>query len=181
MMKLPTCLFWAIALLALNLTACTVRKQTISTGDKYRNYVAKYSKTAVSHMKTYKIPASIKLAQGLLESAAGQSRLAREANNHFGIKCKPEWTGAVIYMKDDGPNDCFRKYKKVKDSYKDHSLFLSKRVYYTSLFELDIHDYKAWAKGLQKCGYATDPNYANKLIKLIEQYQLYQYDAKVKL
>jgi len=179
-MKQTTRLLWAIILIALNLTACSVRKQPTPTYKLYGKYVAKYNKTAVRHMKAYKIPASITLAQGILESAAGQSRLAREGNNHFGIKCKAEWKGDVIYANDDSTHECFRKYKKVKDSYEDHALFLSQRSYYKPLFKLNIHDYKAWAKGLQQCGYATDPNYGNKLIKLIEQYELYLYDAKVK-
>ncbi|GHT04635.1 N-acetylmuramoyl-L-alanine amidase [Bacteroidia bacterium] len=143
----------------------------------YEAYVHQYSDLAVVHMKKYKIPASITLAQGLLESGAGKGRLAREGNNHFGIKCH-EWTDAKIYQKDDGPNDCFRVYKRVDDSYDDHSKFLAERQRYAMLFSLNPRDYQAWAKGLKQCGYATDPNYANKLIKLIEDYELYRFDEK---
>jgi cytidylate kinase len=130
-------------------------------------------------MTLYRIPASITLAQGLLESGAGKSTLARDANNHFGIKCHSDWTGKRVYRADDGPNDCFRHYKKADDSYEDHSRFLL-RERYAALFGLDIRDYRAWAKGLQQCGYATDKAYANKLIKLIEDYELYHYDASGK-
>jgi len=139
-------------------------------------YINKYKNLAIYHQKEYKIPASIKLAQGILETAAGTSRLAREANNHFGIKCKEEWRGARVYHTDDAPNECFRAYKSAEDSYLDHSLFLSQRIYYVSLFKLDLLDYKGWANGLQKCGYATDPNYGRKLIQIIEQYDLHAYD-----
>ena len=143
----------------------------------YVNYIEKYSDLAVSHMNKHKIPASITLAQGILESGAGLSSLAKESNNHFGIKCHSDWKGERVYKADDNPNDCFRKYKKVEDSYEDHSQFLL-RSRYASLFKLDIKDYKAWARGLQQCGYATDKGYANKLISLIEIYELYQYDSK---
>ncbi len=139
-------------------------------------YINKYKNLAIQHQKEYKIPASIKLAQGILESDAGTSRLAKQANNHFGIKCKEEWKGARIYQTDDAPNECFRAYNSVEESYLDHSLFLSKRIYYVSLFKLDILDYKGWANGLQQCGYATDKQYGKKLIGIIEQYNLHQYD-----
>ncbi|MDR1368896.1 MAG: glucosaminidase domain-containing protein [Dysgonamonadaceae bacterium] len=143
----------------------------------YVNYAEKHGNLAISHMNKYKIPASITLAQGILESGAGLSQLAKESNNHFGIKCHSDWRGEKVYKKDDGPNDCFRKYKKMEDSYEDHSQFLL-RNRYSRLFTLNIKDYKAWAKGLQDCGYATDKAYANKLIKLIEDYELYRYDSK---
>lgn len=147
---------------------------------KYENYIEKYKILAIKQQKEYKIPASITLAQGLLESAAGDSRLARQGNNHFGIKCKAEWRGGRIYHDDDEKNECFRTYKTVEDSYTDHSLFLVKRKYYVSLFELDIHDYKGWAHGLQKCGYATDKSYGSKLVNIIEAYELHKYDrAKI--
>jgi LysM repeat protein len=146
----------------------------------YIDYIDQYHQLAVSHMKIYRIPASITLAQGLLESGAGKSRFTQASNNHFGIKCH-EWKGEKIYYDDDTRNECFRKYKQAADSYDDHSRFLSERPRYASLFDLDVKDYKAWAKGLSKCGYATDPGYANKLIKLIEDYELYRYDdLKVK-
>jgi len=143
----------------------------------YVNYIEKYSDLAVSHMNKHKIPASITLAQGILESGAGLSSLAKESNNHFGIKCHTDWKGERVYKADDNPDDCFRKYKKVEDSFEDHSQFLL-RSRYSSLFQLEMKDYKAWARGLQQCGYATDKGYANKLINLVEIYELYQYDSK---
>ncbi len=143
----------------------------------YVTYAENYGDMAIAHMNKYQIPASITLAQGILESGAGLSQLAKESNNHFGIKCHSDWKGEKVYKKDDGPNDCFRKYKKVEDSYVDHSQFLLKNRY-SRLFQLDIKDYKAWARGLQECGYATDKGYANKLINLIETYELYRYDSK---
>lgn len=143
----------------------------------YEKYIKQYSKLAVQHQKKYKIPASITLAQGVLESGAGQSDLARRSNNHFGIKCHSDWRGGRVYHDDDLRGECFRKYKHVKDSYDDHSRFLAERPRYEPLFRLNIKDYKGWAKGLQKCGYATDRAYANKLIKVIENYELYRYDS----
>ena len=143
----------------------------------YVDYVNKYSNLAVKHKDKYKIPASITLAQGLLESGAGLSELARASNNHFGIKCHSDWRGERVYRRDDGPNDCFRKYKNAEESFDDHSEFLLKYPRYSILFTYNIRDYTAWAKGLQNCGYATDKGYANKLIRLIEDYELYKYDA----
>ena len=142
----------------------------------YQKYIKEYKDLAVDHMHRYKIPASITLAQGLLESGAGRSELARKSNNHFGIKCHSDWKGKKVYHDDDRRGECFRKYKRVADSYEDHSKFLL-RPRYSSLFRLNIRNYKKWAKGLQKCGYATDRSYANKLIKIIEDYELYEYDA----
>ncbi len=142
----------------------------------YEKYIKTYSDLAVQHQKKYKIPASITLAQGLLESGAGQSDLARRSNNHFGIKCHSDWRGGRVYHDDDLRGECFRKYKRVEDSYEDHSKFLL-RSRYERLFDLKITDYKGWARGLQKCGYATDRAYANKLIKVIEDYELYRYDT----
>lgn len=129
-------------------------------------------------MEKYRIPASITLAQGILESGAGMSDLARRSNNHFGIKCHRSWSGARVYAPDDTPNDCFRRYNTVNESYQDHSEFLVNGVRYRALFNLSITDYKGWARGLQKSGYATDRAYANKLIKLIEDYELYRFDDK---
>ncbi|MDB4304238.1 glucosaminidase domain-containing protein, partial [Desulfosarcina sp.] len=126
--------------------------------------------------KLYDIPASITLAQGILESGSGKGRLAREANNHFGIKCH-EWTGARIYHDDDKSQECFRKYKEAKYSFRDHSLFLLERRRYSGLFELRKDDYKRWAKGLRAAGYATDKKYPDKLISLIERYELYKFDV----
>lgn len=142
----------------------------------YEKYIRQYSELAVRHQKKYGIPASITLSQGLLESGAGQSELARKSNNHFGIKCHSDWKGKRVYHNDDLRGECFRKYKKVEDSYEDHALFLQ-RSRYDRLFKLKITDYKGWARGLQKCGYATDRAYANKLIKVIEDYELYRFDT----
>ncbi|MDR1168753.1 MAG: glucosaminidase domain-containing protein, partial [Heliobacteriaceae bacterium] len=146
----------------------------------YLDYIDKYSDLAIYHMNSYKIPASIILSQGILETNAGKSSLVKDANNHFGIKCHSSWTGKRVYKADDGPNDCFRSYKKAEDSYEDHSRFLTMGRRYADLFTLDIKDYRAWAHGLQKKGYATDVAYANKLIKIIELYELYKLDSKVK-
>ncbi|GHS97919.1 N-acetylmuramoyl-L-alanine amidase [Bacteroidia bacterium] len=145
----------------------------------YLDYIDNYKELSIKHMAKYKIPASITLSQGILESGAGKSKFVRDTHNHFGIKCHSDWKGDRVYRADDGPNDCFRSYKKAEESFEDHSQFLQ-RNRYASLFELDIKDYVAWAKGLQKCGYATDKAYANKLIKLIEDYELYRFDAKGK-
>lgn len=146
------------------------------------NYVEEYKDLAVAEMYRTGIPASITLAQGLHESNYGQSRLATEANNHFGIKCKSYWVGQTFYHKDDDYKDgklmesCFRSYKSALESYVDHSNFLLTTKHYQSLFDIDKTDYKNWAHGLKKCGYATDPHYAEKLIKKIEKYYLAQYD-----
>jgi flagellum-specific peptidoglycan hydrolase FlgJ len=139
-------------------------------------YIERFKDIAIFEMQTHKIPASIKLAQGILESGDGSSRLARDANNHFGIKCHTDWTGKRVYHDDDEKGECFRKYKDPAESYRDHSLFLVERSRYRALFELEITDYKAWAKGLRAAGYATNPKYSDLLIRIIEDYQLYQYD-----
>jgi hypothetical protein len=139
-------------------------------------YIQAYKDIAIQEMIEYNIPASITLAQGILESGSGNSRLAREANNHFGIKCHKGWEGEFIRVTDDAPNECFRKYKNPYESYRDHSFFLSQRGRYLFLFDLKITDYKGWARGLKKAGYATNPKYANLLIKIIEENQLYKYD-----
>lgn len=144
------------------------------------DYIEKHKNIAIKHKEKYRIPASITLAQALLESGAGLSELALSSNNHFGIKCHAGWKGERIYRRDDKPNDCFRKYEKIDDSYEDHSRFLYNHPRYSELFSYNITDYEAWARGLQKCGYATDKAYANKLIKYIEDYQLYLYDSKSK-
>lgn len=144
----------------------------------YEEYINKFKDLAVSHMQKYKIPASITLSQGLLESGAGNSSLTQRSNNHFGIKCHSDWKGESVIAADDKPDDCFRKYKKAEESYDDHSRFLVEKKRYSNLFLLDITDYKGWARGLQEAGYATDKAYANKLIKLIEDYELYLLDRK---
>jgi len=140
------------------------------------DYIEEYNDIAILEMLTYKIPASITLAQGILESRSGQSRLTVKGNNHFGIKCHSSWTGKRIHHDDDAKQECFRKYDHPLSSFRDHSLFLYDRKRYAALFELRKEDYKGWAKGLRKAGYATDPRYPQKLIKLIEDYELYRYD-----
>lgn len=149
----------------------------IKWNEKFQNYFDTYKALAIREMSIYGIPASITLAQGVLESAAGQSRLATMANNHFGIKCH-DWTGRTIYHDDDLNGECFRAYDSVLESYEDHSRFLAGRQRYRSLFELDRLDYKGWAYGLKRAGYATNPNYAYKLIEIIELYKLYEYDRE---
>ncbi|MDR0962949.1 MAG: glucosaminidase domain-containing protein [Mediterranea sp.] len=144
----------------------------------YNDYIRQYAPLAVAQMRQHKIPASITLAQGLLESGAGRSELARKSNNHFGIKCHSDWRGRTVRHTDDAPNECFRVYGNVEDSYDDHSLFLKRGARYAFLFSLKITDYKAWARGLKTAGYATDPSYANRLITIIEDYELYKYDAE---
>lgn len=143
----------------------------------YQKYIDQYSNLAIQHQQKYNIPASITLAQGILESGAGMSELARKSNNHFGIKCNTDWRGGRVYHDDDLQGECFRKYNRVEESYDDHSRFLAERSRYASLFRLNLTDYKGWARGLQQCGYATDKAYANKLIKLIEDYELYRFDT----
>lgn len=142
-------------------------------------YIRQYKDIAMQEMKRSGIPASITLAQGIHESSFGTSYLSKNTNNHFGIKCKENWTGKTFKYTDDAPNECFRVYDKVEDSYRDHSDFLRNRPYYTPLFKLDIYDYKAWSYGLKKSGYATNPKYAEILIKTIEDYQLYAFDKGV--
>lgn len=138
-------------------------------------YIKTYKKIARKEMKHHGIPASITLAQGILESNNGNSELARRARNHFGIKCTNDWTGRRYHADDDKPNECFRRYRKVSTSFHDHSEFL-KRKRYQKLFELNRDDYKGWAHGLKKAGYATNPKYPTLLINLIEKYELYKYD-----
>ena len=152
--------------------------QAQTRNKQYESYIKQYRKLAVEEMKKYRIPASITLAQGLLESGAGQSVLARKSNNHFGIKCGGDWTGKTVSHDDDARGECFRAYKHPKQSYEDHSKFLAGRPRYASLFRLKITDYKGWAKGLKKAGYATNPRYAEQLIDIIELYDLDKYDTK---
>jgi flagellum-specific peptidoglycan hydrolase FlgJ len=157
----------------------TKTETTGSTSDLVNGYIFHYKDIAMSNMKKYGIPASIILAQGILESGAGQSKLARTSNNHFGIKCYKDWTGETIYHDDDASQECFRKYKKPEESFQDHADIVSKRTRYASLFNLPKGDYKAWARGLKLAGYATDPKYPEKLINYIERYHLDQYDNVV--
>ena len=139
-------------------------------------YIDRYKTIAIQEMNLYGIPASITLAQGLFESGSGNSELARIANNHFGIKCTSDWTGRSYFKDDDHANDCFRVYDKAEESFRDHSLFL-KRKNYLSLYQLDKTDYKGWAYGLKKAGYATNPNYPTLLINIIQKYNLDQFDG----
>lgn len=147
----------------------------------YLDYIEKYKAEAVEQMQRYHIPASITLAQGLLESGAGRSTLTRKSNNHFGIKCGSDWRGKRSYHDDDAKGECFRVYKNARESYEDHSRFLAGKRRYAALFKLKITDYKGWAHGLKKAGYATNPAYARSLINLIELYELDRFDrAKLK-
>jgi flagellum-specific peptidoglycan hydrolase FlgJ len=180
-------------------SSCSARKKTssVSNRDARRNnnniqkankdavanyksytsleYIERFKAIAIQEMNQYGIPASITLGQGLFESGAGGSDLAKYANNHFGIKCTSDWTGKSYYKDDDNVNDCFRVYDNPEDSFRDHSNFL-KRKNYAKLFELDKDDYKGWAYGLKRAGYATNPNYPQLLINIIEKYNLAQYD-----
>ena len=142
-------------------------------------YVDNFKEIAKNNMKTHGIPASITLAQGILESGAGKGKLALSANNHFGIKCHKGWTGESVKHDDDSAQECFRKYEHPSESYRDHSLFLTSKPRYSSLFKLDKGDYESWAKGLKSAGYATDVKYPEKLIGLIERFELYKYDNEV--
>ncbi|MEG1643736.1 MAG: glucosaminidase domain-containing protein [Bacteroidales bacterium] len=142
----------------------------------YLEYIERFKNEAINQQKKYKIPASITLSQGLLESGAGRGTLANKSNNHFGIKCHNMWKGEKVYHDDDEKGECFRKYDSPGQSYEDHSLFLTSRPRYSSLFELKQNDYHGWAVGLQRCGYATDKAYASKLIGIIETYELHKYD-----
>lgn len=145
--------------------------------DDIPHYIATFSEIAKQEMETYGIPASITLAQGLLESGYGQGELALKTNNHFGIKCHTGWQGDYDFHDDDAKGECFRKYNHPMHSYRDHSIFLSTRSRYTFLFDYKTTDYKNWAQGLRKAGYATDKKYPQKLIYLIEKHQLYKYDS----
>ncbi len=188
------------------LSSCRAKKNTVSTPDvhtvsqssaseaqqsvatapvavkSYTNvveeYIVQFSEIAMQEMKQYGIPASITLAQGILESGAGRGTLSVKANNHFGIKCHRGWQGDYVHHDDDKDQECFRKYVDAKYSYRDHSLFLTTRGRYSFLFDLSKKDYKGWARGLKKAGYATDPKYPNKLISIIERYQLQDYDKQ---
>ena len=142
---------------------------------RYQAYIDQYKDIAIEEMLRYGIPASITLAQGLLESGAGQSELARKGNNHFGIKCHG-WSGRSVYHDDDERGECFRAYSNARESFEDHSKFLKSGSRYRSLFSLDHTDYKGWARGLKAAGYATNPVYAQSLIDIIEVYDLHQYD-----
>jgi hypothetical protein len=164
-------LFWAGVLLSQGAMA----QRTMTAQD----YINAYKDAAVQNMQLKRIPASITLSQGMLESGNGNSVLARRSNNHFGIKCGPNWKGKSVRHDDDAKNECFRKYDTVLESYMDHADFLANGQRYRSLFDLDITDYKGWARGLSRAGYATDPQYANKLIGIIERNRLNDLDRGV--
>lgn len=157
------------------LLVCTANNAQMRWNQSYQTYINQYKDLAIEQMLRYRIPASITLAQGLFESRAGQSDLARQGNNHFGIKCH-NWTGPTQYHDDDARGECFRVYQDAKQSYEDHSLFLARQSRYSRLFNLSPTDYKGWAHGLKACGYATNPQYASKLIQIIELYKLNDYD-----
>jgi LysM repeat protein len=176
-------LFIGILFLA-GLVSCKVSKPAatapVSASGTASDYISLYGDLAVSEMRRTGVPASITLAQGMLESDYGRSSLARSGNNHFGIKCHSDWTGQTIRKNDDSRNECFRKYRRPEDSFYDHSDFLKSGSRYRLLFELNPMDYKAWARGLKSSGYATNPDYANLLIKKIEENRLYELDKGYK-
>lgn len=159
----------------LTLTAIPAFAQSVVWNQRYQDYFDTYKDVAIEQMLKHRIPASITLAQGVLESGAGKSELSLKSNNHFGIKCHG-WQGRTSYHDDDERNECFRAYNSVYESYEDHSRFLTTSSRYARLFKLKQTDYKGWAKGLKACGYATSPVYAKKLIEIIEVYKLYRYD-----
>ena len=180
-------IIFILLFLIISFPACRVRRPvryrssqpavSVSGEASARAYIDKYKKLAVTEMIRTGVPASITLAQGMIESDYGRSTLATRGNNHFGIKCHNNWRGPVIYHDDDRKNDCFRKYPSVEDSFYDHSDFLKNGVRYSSLFDLNLTDYKGWARGLKKAGYATNPDYANMLIRKIEENNLQYYDT----
>ncbi|MDG2280766.1 MAG: glucosaminidase domain-containing protein [Flavicella sp.] len=164
---------------AVNKEVVKLEKRKSSLDTRTIAYISHYAPVAMDEMKKHKIPASITLAQGILESGNGVSNLALKSNNHFGVKCHDRWHGESVRHDDDEKQECFRKYKKVESSYRDHSLFLTSRSRYDFLFDLKIDDYKGWAKGLKKAGYATDKKYPDKLIRIVETYDLDHYDKLV--
>lgn len=166
-----------LAVVTTFLITLTVVAQNDSAFYIRERYIATYRDIAIDKMREFKIPASITLAQGVLESGAGRSDLARYANNHFGIKCHKGWDGDYFIKDDDAKGECFRKYNKAEESFRDHSLFLTSRAHYAPLFKLEVNDYKAWAYGLKAAGYATNPNYPQLLLKIIEEHKLFVYDS----
>ena len=164
-----------ISLLVLVVTLC-VSEAWAQSRQTSEEYINKYKHIAIDHMERYGIPASITLAQGILESDSGNSNLARRSNNHFGIKCKSDWNGDRVYHNDDAPNECFRKYDTVEESYEDHAEFLDQSPRYDSLFAYSSSDYHSWARGLKAAGYATAPDYAQRLTRIIENNKLYLFD-----
>ena len=172
-MKIAKYIFWTAFF---TLFIYSVFGQKTSSPEQY---IQRYKLIAIHEMLTYKIPASISLAQGMLESSNGNSNLATEGNNHFGIKCHSDWQGKKMYKDDDAKDECFRVYEHAEESYRDHSLFLVNRSRYKFLFDYKTSDYSSWAKGLKEAGYATDSSYPNKLINLIEKYKLNEFDYVV--
>ena len=164
-----------LALFALLLCSLGANAQTRQTKEEY---IERYKHIAIDHMERYGIPASITMAQGILESDSGNSNLARRSNNHFGIKCKKDWKGQRVYHTDDAPDECFRKYDSVEESYEDHANFLDKSPRYDSLFAYSATDYRSWARGLKAAGYATAPDYAQRLTRIIEDNRLYLLDQE---
>lgn len=162
-----------IVFVLLTLFVAQVSAQSRQTREEY---IDKYKDIAIEHMERYGIPASITLAQGILESDSGNSNLARRSNNHFGIKCKSNWKGQRVYHTDDAPDECFRKYDSVEESYEDHAEFLDQSPRYDSLFAYSSSDYHSWARGLKAAGYATAPDYAQRLTRIIEDNKLYLFD-----
>lgn len=164
-------LLFCLLALPFNLVA-----QSRATRQTREEYIERYKAIAIDQMERYGIPASITMAQGILESDSGNSALSRSSNNHFGIKCKKNWTGEKVYHDDDEKGECFRAYPSVEASYEDHATFLDQQPRYDSLFRYDADDYRSWARGLKACGYATAPDYAQRLIKIIEEAKLYLLD-----
>ena len=167
-----------ILLLFIVSTLLTAHGQTKPVRQTREEYVERYHHIAVEHMERYGIPASITLAQGILESDCGNSELSRSSNNHFGIKCKKEWTGRKVYHDDDAKGECFRAYPTVEASYEDHAEFLDRSPRYDSLFTYAPDDYRSWARGLKAAGYATAPDYAQRLVRIIEENRLYLFDRE---
>ena len=165
-------LFLAVAALAFVVSVSAKVRQT------REEYVEKYKAIAIAHMERYGIPASITMAQGILESDSGNSHLSTSSNNHFGIKCKKHWTGDRVYYDDDAKGECFRAYPSVEASYQDHADFLDQSPRYDSLFAYNADDYRSWARGLKAAGYATAPDYAERLVKIIESMKLYLLDKE---
>ena len=178
---IPRCIRYFILIFYTGFTIVAAGHAERKRHPAYEKYITQYGYIAVQQGDRYNIPPSITLAQALHESGAGLSRLSLESNNHFGIKCHKDWTGARTYWDDDLKDECFRKYNNVAESYEDHSRFLVDKKRYSKLFLLRKTDYRGWAKGLQECGYATDRAYANKLIKMIEDYELYLFDTGKKI
>ena len=165
--------FFILLLVSSLLTASAQSRRTRQTREEY---IERYKHIAIDHMERYGIPASITMAQGILESDCGNSALSRSSNNHFGIKCKRNWTGARAYHDDDAKGECFRAYSSVEDSYLDHAEFLDQQPRYDSLFAYSATDYRSWARGLKAAGYATAPDYAERLVRIIEESKLYLLD-----